>query len=186
MSISKVGPIIDAQTNAQNADLEVVLKRFAKGTYFVPTYQRDADEWDDVKKSLFIESILNRLTVPAFYLAESEEDTARSEIVDGQQRITTLDAFHRGHFQLLTDDKCPYFGEYSVHYAGKAFVELDELWKDAFNNYVLNLVILPPKMPLDLRLEIFRRINEGGTPLSGQDIRLSYYSTSSAIRSSSL
>jgi hypothetical protein len=26
-----------------------------------------------------------------------------------------------------------------------------------------------------MRLEIFRRINQGGTPLSGQDIRLAYY-----------
>jgi len=37
-------------------------------------------------------------------------------------------------------------------------------------------------MDLSLRLEIFRRINEGGTPLSGQDIRLSYYSQSEAVR----
>jgi hypothetical protein len=37
-------------------------------------------------------------------------------------------------------------------------------------------------MPLNLRLEIFRRINEGGTPLSGQDIRLSYYSESPTVR----
>jgi len=37
-------------------------------------------------------------------------------------------------------------------------------------------------MELSLRLEIFRRINEGGTPLSGQDIRLSYYSQSKAVR----
>ena len=48
------------------------------------------------------------------------------------------------------------------------------------------LVTLPQGMPLNLRLEIFRRINgrinEGGTPLSGQDIRLSYYSESPTIR----
>ena len=37
-------------------------------------------------------------------------------------------------------------------------------------------------MPLNLRLEIFRRINEGGTPLSPQDIRLSYYSESQSVR----
>ena len=31
-----------------------------------------------------------------------------------------------------------------------------------------------------MRLEIFRRINQGGTPLSGQDIRLAYYGEKSA------
>jgi uncharacterized protein with ParB-like and HNH nuclease domain len=55
----------------------------------VPPYQRDSDEWGDNKKSLFIESILNRLTVPAFYLAPSEDDPDRFEVVDGQQRLTT-------------------------------------------------------------------------------------------------
>jgi hypothetical protein len=115
-------------------------------------------------------------------MAESEADAGRSEIVDGQQRITTLDSFYRNNFRLLTDDRCPYFGEHSMHYAGKTFEELKEAWQSAFSNYVLNLVILPRGMTLDLRLEIFRRINEGGTPLSGQDIRLSYYSESEAVR----
>lgn len=32
-----------------------------------------------------------------------------------------------------------------------------------------------------MRLEIFRRINQGGTPLSGQDIRLAYYGEKSPI-----
>jgi hypothetical protein len=31
----------------------------------------------------------------------------------------------------------------------------------------------------DMRLEVFRRINQGGTPLSGQDIRLAYYGSQS-------
>ena len=31
-----------------------------------------------------------------------------------------------------------------------------------------------------MRLEIFRQINQGGTPLSGQDIRLAYYGEKSA------
>jgi hypothetical protein len=31
----------------------------------------------------------------------------------------------------------------------------------------------------DMRLEVFRRINQGGTPLSGQDIRLAYYGADS-------
>ena len=46
--------------------VENVLARFEKKEIIIPQYQRDADQWDDSKKSLFIESILNRLTVPAF------------------------------------------------------------------------------------------------------------------------
>ncbi len=174
-------PIIAGQTTAQNEAVETVLKRLEEGEIFVPAYQRDSDEWEDDKKSLFIESILNRLTVPAFYLAPSTEDADKFEVVDGQQRLTTLAAFFMKKYRLEADDNCPYFGS-SVHYAGRTYDELHDSWQKAFRRYNLTLVTLPPGMPLNLRLEIFRRINEGGTPLSGQDIRLSYYSESPSVR----
>lgn len=174
-------PIVGSQTIAQNEAVETVLKRVEEGEIFVPPYQRDSDEWDESKKSLFIESILNRLTVPAFYLAPSAGDPDRFEVVDGQQRLTTLDAFFLRGYRLLTDSDCPYFGT-SVQYAGLKYDEIHDTWQKAFRRYNLTLVTLPQGMSLDLRLEIFRRINEGGTPLSGQDIRLSYYSESQAVR----
>jgi len=130
----------------------------------VPPYQRDSDGWDENKTSLFIESILNRLTVPAFYLAPSESDPDRFEGVDGQQRLTTLASFFGGNHRLEPDDDCPYFGP-SVQYAGRTYEEIHDTWQKAFRRYNLTLVTLPPSMPLNLRLEIFRRINEGGTPL---------------------
>jgi hypothetical protein len=181
MSAADDKPIISAQTTAQNSDVETVVKRLDNEEYRIPEYQRDSDEWDSVKKSLFIESVLNRLTVPAFYLAPSEQNPDQSEVVDGQQRLTTLNAFIKDTLTLEDDDRCPYFGK-SVHYAGRKYTQLDETWKKAFRLYNLTLVILPQGMPLNLRLEIFRRINEGGTPLSAQDIRLSYYSESKSVR----
>ena len=36
-------------------------------------------------------------------------------------------------------------------------------------------------MSLGIKLEVFRRINEGGTRLTGQDIRLAYYSQSKTV-----
>ena len=113
-------PIVGGQTTAQNEAVETVLKRLEEGELFVPSYQRDSDEWDDNKKSLFIESILNRLTVPAFYLAPSEGDPDRFEVVDGQQRLTTLASFFGNNSRLEPDDDCPYFGT-SVQYAGLTY-----------------------------------------------------------------
>jgi hypothetical protein len=174
-------PVVGGQTTAQNEAVETVLKRLEEGEIFVPSYQRDSDEWDTTKKSLFIESILNRLTVPAFYLAPAMDAPDRYEVVDGQQRLTTLASFFSGQYRLLADDDCPYFGT-SVQYAGRTYSEIHESWQKTFRRYNLTLVQLPQNMPLYLRLEIFRRINQGGTPLSGQDIRLSYYSESPAVR----
>lgn len=174
-------PVVTQQTIAQNEAVENVLARFEGKEIIIPQYQRDADQWDDNKKSIFIESILNRLTVPAFYFALSEENSEVSEVVDGQQRLTTLVAFFKNEFTLSSSDECPYYGS-SSHYAGKNFGRLEDIWQRAFRRYNLTLVTLPANLDLSLRLEIFRRINEGGTSLSGQDIRLSYYSQSPCVR----
>jgi hypothetical protein len=107
-------PIVAGQTTAQNEAVETVLQRLDEGEIFVPPYQRDSYEWDTDKKSLFIESILNRLTVPAFYLAPSEADPDRFEVVNGQQRLTTLAAFFRNQYQLEHDEDCPYLCKGSV------------------------------------------------------------------------
>lgn len=181
MNLSEDQPVIASQTLAQNEAVENVLARFQNKELFIPQYQRDADQWDKFKKSLFIESVLNRLTIPAFYLAASEDKPEASEVVDGQQRLTTLNAFFTNQFGLCRSDECPYYGN-SAHYAGKRYDQLADNWQRAFRRYNLTLVSLPPNMELTLRLEIYRRINEGGTPLSGQDIRLGYYSQSHSVR----
>jgi hypothetical protein len=111
----------------------------------------------------------------------SEENSEVSEVVDGQQRLTTLVAFFNNAFILSKSEECPYYGS-SSHYADKKYAQLSEVWQRAFRRYNLTLVTLPETVDLSLRLEIFRRINEGGTPLSGQDIRLSYYSQSPCVR----
>ncbi|MDB5391651.1 MAG: hypothetical protein JWM11_7297, partial [Planctomycetaceae bacterium] len=181
MSTQDNQPVVTQQTIAQNEAVENVLTRFDTGEIIIPQYQRDADQWDDSKKSLFVESVLNRLTVPAFYFAPNEKNPDIAEVVDGQQRLTTLRAFFKNDFTLSKGDECPYYGS-SSHYAGKTFHQLADVWQRAFRRYNLTLVTLPETVDLSLRLEIFRRINDGGTPLSGQDIRLSYYSQSPCVR----
>jgi hypothetical protein len=63
---------------------------------------------------------------------------------------------------------------FSIHYAGKKFENLPQVYKQAFKKYRLAVIKLR-NLEGEMRLEIFRRINQGGTPLSGQDIRLAYY-----------
>lgn len=123
-------PMISYQTLAQNEAVETVLNRFQQEELRIPSYQRDADQWDEPKKSLFVESILNRLTVPAFYLATLDDRPDKHEVVDGQQRLTTLRSFFEGKLTLSSDSECAYFGP-SAHYAGKNYGQLDEIWKFA-------------------------------------------------------
>jgi len=62
---------------------------------------------------------------------------------------------------------------------GSTFHEqLPLAYKQAFKKYRLTVIRL--RQLGAMRLEVFRRINQGGTPLSGQDIKLAYFGEGSA------
>ncbi|EFH13160.1 DUF262 domain-containing protein [Teichococcus cervicalis] len=172
-------PLVRDPTRSQNESVETVLNRMKEERVFIPDYQRDSGQWSLEKKSLFIESILNNLTVPAFFFSES--GVGKSEVVDGQQRLTTLQEFSQDKFRLCKAEDVNYLVPASIEYAGKTHSELAKDLRSIFYDYPLTIIYLPRSMNLSAKLEVFRRINEGGTPLTGQDIRLAYYSQSKAV-----
>ena len=172
-------PLVQDTTKAQSESVETVLSRLKSGRVYIPDYQRDAEQWDSRKKSLFIESILNNLTIPAFFFCEDEK--RNYEVVDGQQRLSTIWDFFENKLTVSDDPKIDYIAPTSALYAGKKHNQLIPTLKDIFSDYPLTIIYLPKSLELQTKLEIFRRINEGGTPLSGQDIRLSFYIQSKSV-----
>lgn len=85
----------------------------------------------------------------------------------------TLRGFWENTLRLVSAEEASYLSPQSVHYAGKVYTELPTPYQEAFKRYRLTVIKLRNLGPL--RLETFRRINKGGEPLSGQDIRLAYY-----------
>ena len=103
------------------------------------------------------------------------------EVVDGQQRLSTIWKFYKNDLTMSANDKVSYIAPQSILYSGKKFKDLDKKLQRIFLSYPLTIIYLPKDLKLETKLEIFRRINEGGTPLSGQDIRLAYYSESKSV-----
>jgi hypothetical protein len=171
--------MVNDTTKAQSESVETVLSRLKSGRVYIPDYQRDAEQWDSRKKSLFIESILNNLTIPAFFFCEDKN--RNYEVVDGQQRLSTIWDFYENKISISDDSKIDYIAPTSVLYAGKKHNQLIPTLKNIFSDYPLTIIYLPKSLELQTKLEIFRRINEGGTPLSGQDIRLSFYIQSKSV-----
>ena len=102
-------------------------------------------------------------------------------MVDGQQGLSTIWKFYKNDLTMSASDKVSYIAPQSILYSGKKFKDLDKKLQKIFLNYPLTIIYLPKDLTLETKLEIFRRINEGGTPLSGQDIRLAYYSESKSV-----
>jgi len=172
-------PMVSQKTRAESTNVETIIGRLRNKRLIIPDYQRDAEQWDLRKESLFIESLLNNLTIPAFFFAEREDGLI--EVVDGQQRLTTTLKYANDEFAISNNEGIVYLSPQSIQYVGKRFSELSQKLKNVFNDYPLTIISLPSDLEFGTKLEIFRRINEGGIPLTAQDIRLSYYSESASV-----
>lgn len=172
-------PIKAEAPDSAPIQLSAIVEDMRANLIRIPAYQREENQWDLETKSLFVESVINNLPIPAFFFEPQQEDGYTiNYVVDGQQRLSVLQSYINDEFALIDSTTTPYISEQSTHYRGRKFSELHPVFQNAFRKY--QLTIMKVRDLGEQRLEIFRRINRGGTPLSGQDIRLAYYSSSSA------
>jgi uncharacterized protein with ParB-like and HNH nuclease domain len=75
--MNEFSPLVQDKTRTQSESIQTVVLGLKNGLVYIPDYQRDAEQWDSRKKSLFIESLLNNLTIPAFFFGEDEEGITR-------------------------------------------------------------------------------------------------------------
>src|SRR6185369_16479273 len=78
--------------------VELLASKMASGDFEVPSYQRE-DTWEPERKSRFIESLLMGLPIPFLFFWESPA-TGKLEIVDGSQRLRTIQQFVLGNMRL--------------------------------------------------------------------------------------
>ncbi|MBI3723690.1 DUF262 domain-containing protein [bacterium] len=178
-------PLVKSATTSQSPNVRSVMDEMDDGTYVIPDYQRDSSQWEIEKKSRFVESIINNLTIPPL-IVYPEDDPAsgleRRQVVDGQQRLTTIREFLKDQFALASAADVEYADNVSALIAGKKFSQLDPRIQKQIEKYTLNLIVLPKNIDLSLRLEIFRRINEAGVPLSAHDLRLATFGASDRVQ----
>ncbi len=127
-----------------------------------PSFQRRLGIWTHGKKSRLVESLLLRIPIPVFYAAADELD--RWSVVDGIQRLSTLDGYVKNEYPLRGL-------EYLQAYEGKLFDELPRHFQRRILETQLVVNVIERGTPEEVMFNIFLRINTGGTPLSAQEIR---------------
>ena len=141
-----------------------VLRRIENGRFKLnPDFQRDF-VWDKDRQSRFVESILMRIPLPVFYVAEDLDGTL--VVVDGLQRLTTLLNFKRGDLKLALR---------RPELAGLTLESLPPRLSSRFEDGQLQFYIIDSKAPERVRLDIFDRVNSG-VPLTRQQMRNALYS----------
>ena len=91
-------PIDSVLIRTEHRTIHDVVRRMKQNIYILdPEFQRDFI-WDDGKQSKLIESLLMRIPLPVFYLAEQAD--GRIVVVDGLQRLSTIRRFLDGALTL--------------------------------------------------------------------------------------
>ena len=141
-----------------------VLRRIEREAFVMdPDFQRDFI-WDPDKQSRLIESVVMRIPLPVFYLAE--DDRERLVVVDGLQRLTTFQRFVNNELSLRLKDR--------PELSDKRFEDLPPKLQNRIEDCNLILYVIDAKVPERARLDIFERVN-GGVPLSRQQMRNCLY-----------
>lgn len=144
-----------------------VVRRLAAGRFRLdPDFQRDF-VWERDKQSRLVESVLMRIPLPVFYVAEDSEGLLI--VVDGRQRLTTLQRFLEGDLSLELPDR-PELNK-------KKFQDLESRLQNRVEDCQLHFYIIDRTVPERARLDIFERVN-GGEVLTRQQMRNAIYSGS--------
>lgn len=169
-------------------DVDGLVKRLDNGTFIIPTFEPLAEDdiagyegfqrglvWKKKQMDRFIESVLLGYPVPGIFLVELSD--RRYLVLDGQQRLSTLQAFKHGRYWTKAGPR-----KFSLLYVGDAskgatYETLDPKDRRLFDNTFMQATIVVPKGTEGRRgvYSLFERINSGGTNLKPQQIRVALY-----------
>ena len=161
-------------------DVEGIVRRLERQEIFMPPYQRGF-VWTRRVASRFIESLILGLPVPGVFLAH-DPVTSRLTVIDGQQRLRSLQFYHQEEFEPASTDRArSRFGLTGVHprLQGRSYSGLDEADRLNLDNAVIHATIVRQESPPDddtSVFHIFERLNSGGTLLRAQEMRRALYS----------
>lgn len=153
--------------------IQTLYERYKEGELVLaPDFQRHF-VWNKQKASNLIESILLNIPLPLLFTAQFAD---KEEVVDGQQRLTSIFSFLDGSlpggdaFRLSKRLKVM-----ASQIGGKTFAELDRQYQREIKNRGLQVICISKDSQEDVKFEMFERLNTNITPLNAQELRNCLY-----------
>lgn len=131
-----------------------------------PDFQRTGEVWGPKQQSELIESILMGIPLPVIYV--KEDNNGIYIIVDGRQRLTAVFRFMNDKFKL-SDLKI------LDSLNGRSFSTLDQKHQNKIEDCPLILHVIKPPTSDRITVDLFDRVNRGGTRLNNQEMRNALY-----------
>jgi hypothetical protein len=165
--------------------VDSLVKRIDAGDILVPTFNWKAPEkteivgfqrqyvWPRPKADRFIESLLLGLPVPGIFLVK--EPTGVLLVLDGHQRLHTLQAFYSG---AINDDVYRLSDTVQKRFVNLRYKDLDTEDRRRLDDSIIHATIIRQDEPTEDQssiYSIFERLNTGGMNLQPQEIRVALY-----------
>lgn len=188
----------DISSYGWDVDVEGLVKRMNREDVYLPGFQRGF-VWSRTDKSRFIESLILGLPVPTLFLAR-DSVTQKLNIIDGQQRLKTLQSYFNGEFSLAgkeipedlkglyhSNRRSPHGVEGSEKYR-RAYPKakiLNQADERTLSDAVVHSIVIRPNPKDDDEnlgreyneaiIQIFKRLNTTGKALNAQEVRASIF-----------
>ncbi|KXO90460.1 DUF262 domain-containing protein [Tsukamurella pseudospumae] len=170
--------------STQDMSIDALVKRINRKSMLVPQFG-GADElvqvpgfqrgfvWSKAQMDKFIESLLLGYPVPGLFLVKQTGDN-RMLILDGQQRLITLQRFYKG----THEGKVFALSYVADEFKGLTYDTLDESLQFKLDDSYMQATIVSADGSEEVNdsiFQIFERLNSGGTQLTPHEIRVALY-----------
>lgn len=173
------------QITAYGADypVDALVKRIVSNDIVVPTFESDGEfediqafqrdfVWSKRQSDRFVESLLLGLPVPGIFLVTQAD--GRQLVLDGQQRLKTLQCFYEG----ILKGRQYALADVQSQFAGKTYKTLEPEDRRRLDNSIIHATVVRQDEPSEDQSSVymvFERLNTGGTALQPQEIRIALY-----------
>ena len=155
-------------TNAVDWPVSALYDKYKRGKVDLqPQYQREyVWKLKPELPSRLIESLLLDIPIPPIYFAKMPE--GKLEVIDGQQRLTTLVNFLDDKFVFQKLQRLSSLN-------GKRYTELSDEQQEKIRDAQIRSIIVDTGTNSELRYEVFERLNRGSMALNEQELRNCVY-----------
>lgn len=169
--------------SGQDFDVEGLVRRLNRGDMLVPQFGHADDRiesagfqrnfvWSKPQMDRFVESLLLGYPIPSILLIKQPDN--RYLILDGQQRLRTLQRFYEGQHR----DRPFVLTNVADEFRGLSYATLSDSQRRAIDNTYIQATIVGTDGSVESQeavYQIFERLNSGGTQLTSHEIRVALY-----------
>lgn len=165
--------------------VDSLVKRLGAKDIVIPSFDPDVSDsdaqivgfqrdfvWTKPQCDRFIESFLLGFPVPGIFLVQGSEEVYL--VLDGQQRLSTLQAFYKGTLR----DRTFRLQAVQEDFQGLTYETLPPEVRRRLDNSIIHATVVKQEVPTEDQsgiYMIFERLNTGGTLLQPQEIRVALF-----------